>query len=721
MEQWLQGLKESTIDGLTAAHRSTLSVNLPAPFEGSPRAGYGPCPECGARTRSGADKRRPMGLTSNRKGAHCYSEQHGGEPAIDIVDFVSLCLTGKRLKVLSQDEKSDLRSKLANMGLCSPSQGAAESSLRIRRLRPPINQAPPRTEHEPQDDAGEPQVTQAQGAGSRGFKGPLDLYTGCHDDLYTNRDEPHQGHVYGYLEQRGYEEHTIRAWQLGCWFVRGPDGRVVEEWLVIPLKDRDGRIVNYRFRSVPGPCLYCSSPGDAKGKGCPECATKTEPQGSGVVQKRYRPVTGAPLPLFGSHNLSADKAQPVIVLEGELDVIAAWQYGFRESVVTSTAGAGTFKDEWIDLIEPYQSFVLGLDSDKAGDAGATSLAARLGLYRCSRLTLPHKDMADCLQAGVEPEAVQRAVDLIQPMVATKFERADHYAQELEDLILNPDRLLGIKIPLKPLMDALGGVRPGLTIVTGDTSAGKTTFATFIAFMLAQLGVPCLITSFEQTMVGTLQKLMRMQLRGDFTKSTREQRQEAYDALGALPLRIMDRAGQIKASDVIDNIRYAKRRFGTQFFLVDHLGYLTAADAENELKAINKVIRDLSDLSKEEQVTIWLICHPSNSNKIERRRVNMSDLKGSSSIRQDAHEVLVVERGMVTKARQFTHAMVYIDKCRSEFGGNGAEVLLAFDPIALIYTATPEESPTRQGGGQICSTSSVSVRPPPRRPKKEPAT
>ena len=108
-------------------------------------------------------------------------------------------------------------------------------------------------------------------------------------------------------------------------------------------------------------------------------------------------------------------------------------------------------------------------------------------------------------------------------------------------------------------------------------------------------------------------------------------------------------------------------------------------------------------------------------KIERRRVNMSDLKGSSSIRQDAHEVLVVERGMVTKARQFSHTMVYIDKCRSEFGGNGAEVLLAFDPIALVYTATPEESPTRQGGGQICSTSSVSVRPPPRRQKKEPAT
>lgn len=720
MEQWLQGLKESTIDGLISAHGSALSANLSAPLEGSVRTGFGPCPECGARARSGADKRRPIGLTPNRKGAHCHSEQHGAEAAIDIVDFAALCLTGKRLKALDQEGKSDLRSRLASMGLCSPSQGGDGSSVRVRRMRPPINQSVTRPAPEPQDEPADAQASQAQGAGSRGFKGPLDLYAGCHEDLLSNRDAGPQGHVYGYLEQRGFDDRTICAWQLGCWFVRGEDGRVLEEWLVIPLKDRDGRVVNYRFRSVPGPCLYCSSPGDAKGKGCPECASKTDPQGSGVVQKRYRPVTGAVLPLFGSHNLSPDRTQPVVILEGELDVIAAWQYGFKESVVTSTAGAGTFKDEWLDLIEPYQSFVLGLDADKAGDAGATTLASRLGLYRCSRLTLPHKDMADCLQQGVEPEAIQRAVDLIQPMVATKFERANHYADELEDLILNPDRLLGIKIPLKPLMDALGGVRPGLTIVTGDTAAGKTTFATYIAFMLAQIGVPSLITSFEQTMVGTLQKLMRMQLRGDFTKATRDERQAAYDALGALPLRIMDRAGQIKASDVIDNIRYAKRRFGTQFFLVDHLGYMTAGDADNELKAINKVIRDLSDLSKEEQVTIWLICHPSNSNKIERRRVNMSDLKGSSSIRQDAHEVLVVERGMVTKARQFSHTMVYIDKCRSEFGGNGAEVLLAFDPIALVYTATPEESPTRQGGGQICSTSSVSVRPPPRRQKKEPA-
>jgi len=708
MEQWLTRLKDTSIDALTSAFGEALGRNLGATFQGSTHKGYGPCPECGATQRSSSDRRRPLGLNSNHKGAKCHAEQHPEDSrSIDVVDLVALCATRKRFKDLSADERAPMRELVASMGLCSaPEQGP----IRRRPSRPVASTAASDGGEDDDtseglevstSDGGDPSP-KAQGRGSRGFTGPLELYEGCHDDLIANRDSGAQGHVYGYLEQRGFDDKTIREWRLGCYFVHDADGVLREEWLVIPLKDQHGRVVNYRFRSVPGPCLYCTPTGEAKGPGCKECSTKQVPTGGGVVFKKFRPVTGAPLPLFGSHKLSPDRAQPVVILEGELDVIAAWQFGLRESVVTGTAGAGAFKDEWLDLIEPYQSFVLGLDPDKAGNTGAAALATKLGMYRCSRLTLPHKDMADCLQAGVEASDIDRALELIQPMVATRFEMASHYIDELEELIANPDRLKGIPVPLRPFNDALGGVRPGLTVVTGDTAAGKSTFATFVAFLLAQAGVPCLLTSFEQTTVGTLQKLLRMQMRGDFTRRSKEERAAACEDLDALPIRIMDRNGTIKATEVIDNIRYAKRRFGTRFFMIDHLGYLTQTE-ENELKAINKVIHDFSDLSKEEQVTIWLICHPSNSNKIERRRVNMSDLKGSSDIRQWAHEVIVVERGTISKARQYAHTNVYFDKVRSEFGGNGAECTLAFDPIALVYTESPEESPTYQGGGRVVDT------------------
>lgn len=712
MSEWLDEIKAQTIPSI--ADRLGLRRG---------RLGsYSPCPLCGAEKRGGNDGRGPLGINGNQKGTQCFccNEQ------IDIVDLCSLILQGRRVREFSGADWAAFRASCEGKGLVSHEAGGSSRSRAhthvrslgdgvaamlgrpsgampaVRKIRGITSSSSTASEdetvHAPPPGGGGGGGG-GRGGSERGFPWDPERYAGTPETLWSEEG----AHVLAYVRGRGLSEGTIRAWGLGALLEKGEDGRVVAEFLAIPMKDEHGRVVNYRFRSVPGPCLRC----DGTDQGCSSC------RGKGEVLKAYRPCTGRPLPLFGAHTLSPDRTLPVIVLEGELDVIAAWEFGYRDNVVTGTAGAGTFKQEWADLIEPYDAFILGLDGDEKGNEGATKIAEMMGRYRCSRLLLPEKDLGACLEKGVTSEQIERAMEMAKPMVGVSMEKADHYAADLETLISNPAKLRGLPTRSPKLNEKLAGIRPGLTVITGDSGCGKTTWSTWIGKGLAEDGVGVMVTSYEQKPIGTIQKLLRMELGEDFTKVSQETRRAALDRIAATPLWVLDHYGHMGFQEVLDSIRYARRRFGVRWFLVDHLGFLVGEDEEDERRAVEKVIRALALLANTEDVSVWLICHPSNSYVQERRRVMLKDLKGASAIRQDANEGIVIERGTVKKTTPWCHAIVHLDKVRSEFGQAGTSVVLPFDPIACTYADSPSNLPTYKGGGLAVDPSSLPDDPPPR--------
>ena len=211
----------------------------------------------------------------------------------------------------------------------------------------------------------------------------------------------------------------------------------------------------------------------------------------------------------------------------------------------------------------------------------------------------------------------------------------------------------------------------------------------------------MLTSFEQRPIGTVQKLLRSELGGDFTKFTPEQRKDALDDIGKLPLHIYDHYGEISFDNIVSSLRFAVRRHGVKVALVDHLGFLTQPDSkQDERILIEKVVRKLATVAIQDDFTIILVCHPNNMSVSQQRRVKISDLKGASAIRQDAHVALVVERQDGTSERGFPATTIYADKIRSEFGTNGGQVTMAFDPYACIYADRWEDTPSCQNGANI---------------------
>jgi archaellum biogenesis ATPase FlaH len=491
--------------------------------------------------------------------------------------------------------------------------------------------------------------------------------------------------VRSYLfDVRRITEEAARHWGLGALVVRASDGRALDRYLTVPVRDARGNAVNVRFRTVPGDCLRCD------GKGCKRCK-------EGKVKKAYLRCPDRPTTLYGVETLRADKARPVYVTEGELDVVSLWQLGVRDNVVSGTAGAGTWQDDWLDALEPYRNIVLCYDADDAGERGAKNVADRLGRYRCSRAILPRKDAGECVADQVPVSEVMAALDNARNMVGVQLRSVDHYANDIEALIQTPASLVGLPSGSQRLDKCIAGIRPGLIIVTGDTGSGKTTFTSWLALEQARRGVPVLLTSFEQSPIGTIQKLLRAQVGGDFAKVSADERARAMHELGQMPITLVDHYGRMKREEISEAIRYAVRRLDTRVIVVDHLGFVSDPDAQDERRDIEETVRSLALLGVQENVAIVLICHPNRMAAQQQRRITMKDLKGASAIEQDAHLVLVVERQPIER-RAHPSTAIHVDKCRSEFGLPGSSCSLAFDPAACIYADEWVLTPQGRKGG-----------------------
>ena len=182
----------------------------------------------------------------------------------------------------------------------------------------------------------------------------------------------------------------------------------------------------------------------------------------------------------------------------------------------------------------------------------------------------------------------------------------------------------------------------------------------------------------------------MQLECDPLGQSKEARQAALRAIDQLPLRVLKHYGDFDPQKLYDAISYARRRLNCRYFVVDHLGFLVSE--EDERKQIDRIIRHLAKMAVQLGMTIALIVHPSNIAAMQKRRVKLSDAKGSSAIRQDAHDGIVIESLPPTKNRRWPAAKFYFDKIRSEYGRNGSSCMLAFDPLSCQYADTWDETP-----------------------------
>lgn len=239
-------------------------------------------------------------------------------------------------------------------------------------------------------------------------------------------------------------------------------------------------------------------------------------------------------------------------------------------------------------------------------------------------------------------------------------------------------LAGISTGLVDLDKKLGGLHPSdLIILAGRPSMGKTSLATNIAFNVAKayrrgmthegiegavdggvVGFFSLEMSAEQLAARILSEASEVPSeqirRGDMREDEFRRFLDAAKTLHDCPLYIDDTPA-LPISQVAARARRLKRTHGLDVLMIDYLQLLkgTSKSSEaNRVQEVSEITQGLKAIAKE--LNIPVIALSQLSRQVESRedkRPQLSDLRESGSIEQDADVVMFVYRDEYYKERE----------------------------------------------------------------------
>jgi replicative DNA helicase len=242
---------------------------------------------------------------------------------------------------------------------------------------------------------------------------------------------------------------------------------------------------------------------------------------------------------------------------------------------------------------------------------------------------------------------------INPLLTQVVERI----QELHDRD-NPSDITGVPTGYHDLDNKTSGLQPGdLLIVAGRPSMGKTSFALNMAEHVAiEVGLPVAVFSME---MGGTQLAMRMLSSVGRLDAHRVRTGRLNDdewsrlsfALGKMheaPIYI-DETPALNPIDLRARARRLHRQCGKLgLIVIDYLQLMSSSGhGENRATEISEISRSLKSLAKELNVPVMALSQLNRS--LENRpnkRPQMSDLRESGAIEQDADVIMFIYRDEV---------------------------------------------------------------------------
>jgi len=406
--------------------------------------------------------------------------------------------------------------------------------------------------------------------------------------------------------------------------------------------------------------------------------------------------------------------ETVYVVEGEEDCMVLEQAGFK-NVVSIPNGAQSCSGDFLDAIEPFEDIVICFDSDEAGQTGAKKLAESLGEARCRITLLPEgipidengeeaKDLTDFARAGQLPMALEK-LDAAEGEAPESVQHIREFLEEFKESFLNGERNRGDTTGFPSLDNLIGGRRPGeITVISGNTGSGKSTFCLNTALNIAATGEAVLLGSFEQTIPAIMRKMAQMisgrwfHMREDDLGRTMsvDDLDSVIKVFSEIPLYVINVFGQMSTEEFVECVKFARRRLKVKTIILDHIHFMLRHErADSERMEIDNTMLTLKQLTIERDLSCYVVAHPRKKQGDENPVIGIEDFRGSSFISQVADNVLVVwrDRDISKLHPTMGRAQIHSLKCRSECGSEGKiDMAFSYAGQKFIDSHTEEIKP-----------------------------
>ena len=262
--------------------------------------------------------------------------------------------------------------------------------------------------------------------------------------------------------------------------------------------------------------------------------------------------------------------------------------------------------------------------------------------KVAALSFAEKTVYDISNQADTSEMVK--IGSVIPEVMSKFDQ----------LTNDKSSLKGIKTGYKGLDNLINGLHNSdLMILAARPAVGKTSFAMNIVENVAMQGYSCAVFSLEMGKEQLTERMlcsvagvsMENAKKGKMNKTEWLKIAKAREKLANAKIYIDDSA-VIRPRELISKCRRLKSRFGLDFVMVDYMQLMTpdtSRNSDSRQNEITDISRNLKILAKEINVPVLALSQLSRAVETRKGRPQLSDLRESGAIEQDADIVMFIHR------------------------------------------------------------------------------
>lgn len=391
--------------------------------------------------------------------------------------------------------------------------------------------------------------------------------------------------------------------------------------------------------------------------------------------------------LFGLHLVGRQDSE-VVVTGHELDALAVSQAAGLASVALPR-GVSCLPPMLLPYLEQFRRVTLWLGGDIRSWEASKIFSRKLGLRRCS-LVRPGEVRpcpAEALAQG------KNFSHIIRSSIPAAHKSIVSFKQLRDDVfgeLVNTDQVAGVKWSRFPEMNRiLKGHRKGeLTVFTGPTGSGKTTFISEVALDLCMQGVNTLWGSFEISNV-RLAKVMLTQFALQRLEDNLEQYDFWADKFEELPLYFMTFHGQQNIKTVLDTMQHAVYMYDINHVIIDNLQFMMGQEnlSVDKFAVQDHVIGAFRKFATSSSCHVTLIIHPRKED--DDRDLQTASIFGSAKASQEADNVLILqEKKLVSRPGRRS-----LQVAKNRFDGDVGVFPLDFIKSSLTF-ATPAKGKHR---------------------------
>ncbi|XP_038186719.1 twinkle protein, mitochondrial isoform X2 [Arvicola amphibius] len=517
------------------------------------------------------------------------------------------------------------------------------------------------------------------------------LAEGSWEDFQASVEGRGDGAKEGILLTEGPEaedrEEVLRIWNraIPLWELPDPEEAKLARMMFGLTKVTDDTLRRFSvryLRSTQSLVFPWFTPGSAGLRGLKLLGA--EDQGNGVQYVETTiPRPGAYHNLFGLPLIGRRDAE-VVLTSRELDSLALSQ-SMGLPTLALPRGTVCLPPPLLPYLEQFRRIVFWLGDDLRSWEAAKLFARKLNPKRCS-LVRPGNQQPRPLEALNQGLSLARILRTALPAWHKSIVSFRQLREEVLGELSNVEQAAGVRWSRFPdLNRLLKGHRKGeLTVFTGPTGSGKTTFISEYALDLCTQGVNTLWGSFEISNV----KLARVMLT-QFAVTRLEEQLDKYeewaDRFEDLPLYFMTFHGQQSIKSVIDTMQHAVYVYDVCHVVIDNLQFMMGHEqfSSDRIAAQDYIVGAFRKFATDNSCHVTLVIHPRKED--DDKELQTASIFGSAKASQEADNVMILQdRKLVTGPGKR-----YLQVSKNRFDGDVGVFPLEFNKSSLTFSIPPK--------------------------------